>query len=302
MLSCIINTASGEEKTLPINKDIIEQKTLKRYPCYQTPSNDKHVFGKCTFCGNPVQIIGFYRQKDLLTMDYKKKPFARHYRKDVKGIAIHNQDTYEQCPYKRPWQYNKADKRIYNTDVSKQIKSFFIEHFDKIVRVIKNDTGILYGSSILKKMIASYKQWDAWQYIGASLENIPWVFLYMSDSQDLFGQYIQKNSRLYSEIKKKKHGAKLIDNKDTVQLNGFINPSYILTQCFTNHTSKPNNGVIDEKITIVISLQDKINEKNNITLLEQRINFDKEHFFKLINYKSWNSNSKLLKLVEDQMK
>ena len=288
MRYCIIVDKSGVE-SLPIPVDVvsIEKATNREKPCFIDKDGkvkNIKVFGLCPACKNPVQIIGLYKRFET------KKPYAKHYGKTIDDIAKHDQDAYEACPYRKRREYNQNSKRVSGSALSLEIKARLIKHFDKVAYIIRKDTGIRYSKKLLKEMLKTYRGWGAWEYFGATLENIPWAFLYMTDSKSLFGQYIRKDGKLYSELKKR--GVRLKENGEFVQIFGFDGKSFNLRHYFTKHVSEPKDGEFRESVEAVFMLNDE-------EILIQKIIFDHDYFFNLVNYGTWKSDLELLALAKE---
>ena len=49
-------------------------------------------------------------------------------------------------------------------------------------------------------MLDEYKAMKGSLYKGATLENVPWIFAYMSNNQSLYGRYIKENSDLFKTL------------------------------------------------------------------------------------------------------
>lgn len=301
MRYCCIKNDQNQQKIIPIIKEVFETETKREPPFYQIKNERNLVFALCPACGNPIQIIGFYKDNEKPFMDNPKKPFGRHYCKDIEKIGKHNQTTYEMCPYRRKKHYIRTEKRAGESLTGVQIRLKFIEHFDKVVHVAQKSMEIRYGEGIIKKMLLHYKAWEAWQYTGATLENIPWTFLYMSDSQQLYGQYIKKGGYLHRELKKKKYEAILTSSGDFVKFCGFTVKTKRLKHFFTKHISTPNDGKINEHFTAMFVITDEILQTPDIVVLEKIIYFDHDYFFNLLHYEKWDKNEQLLKLAYDTL-
>ncbi|MCL1996841.1 MAG: hypothetical protein FWG63_11590 [Defluviitaleaceae bacterium] len=296
----VVNQKTKQNEIIPVIREIFEETTDKSEPFCQRLNNKEHAFATCSKCANPVQIIGFYRNSDKETMLDKKKSYAKHYKKDVYRIGKHIQATYEVCPYRVQKIYVQNDKKTFPDAMSIKIKDLFVEHFDKVIYLAKLCTGIRYGEGFTKKLLSAYIGWDGWQYMGATLENIPWVFLYMSGNQKLFGQIIEKDGFLYKEIKKKKYGIKFKNISDElVKIAGFEKKTQYLTQSFIHHKSTPKDGELRESMKINIVLYDDAKGCQNRTILTKEIKFDHQHFFNLIHFENWQQDKKMLDMLRE---
>ncbi|MCL1999720.1 MAG: hypothetical protein FWG65_13255 [Turicibacter sp.] len=300
MRYCLIKTPMGLEKEIPIIKNVFEEATGRQPPQYLAVNNKIQAYAKRPACLNPVQIIGFYtRLPDGQGKNATQKSYAKHCGRNIPTLANHNQATYESCPYRIKKTYNREDKRKSGDVRSETIKQMFLLNFDKIAHLIKKIMGINYSENLLGSMLEEYIKWDAWDCVGATVENIPCFFLYMTDSQQLFGQHIKKDSFLYSELKKKEYGTLFAgSDSKTVQIAGFKNrPRARLKHHFTGHKSEPQNGEIVESCEVVFKIYD-YHKNTEQEILRKKIIFDHDYFFNLLHLDSWKTDHRLLNMAK----
>jgi hypothetical protein len=181
----------------PIDKDEFERETCRREPWYQLKGDAKDAyFAVCPACDNPVQLIGLYKLPPNHT-----KPHGRHLRQGVPGLAPNDPEARENCPYFSPRQHEPTARKARFDGVPRKIVELLIEQFDRVVYVLEKQTGLSFSKAMLEKMLARYKGGRGFLYTGAALRNVPWIFAYMSDATDLFGQRVTGNDALQEALK-----------------------------------------------------------------------------------------------------
>jgi len=297
--NCIVLNKEKKEVTKPVLKEIIEDITGKNSTNYRNENGKLKIYGKCPSCKNPVQIIGFYKKSDSLTMR-ESRPYAKHCGYSVKDIANHDEYEYRNCPYHAKQEYNCNDRRAYNTGPGMEIRNVLAENIDIAIYIVKRDTGVRYSSSVVEKMLETYVAHEAWQYVGATLENIPWILAYMSNSQNINHQYIEAESPLHKELRKKKYGANFSELQESglIQLAGFKNRQLYLAHYFTTHKSSPDpaRGKLNESVEVVFTLHNK-SDGTWDEVLRRKIKFDHDYFFSLLNFEGWKRGDKEKELI-----
>ena len=85
---------TGSAQVLPINNENYIKTTGKNTPyCRQDRKGHQSLYAVCPACDNPIQIIGLFKGE---------KPYGRHYKGSIPGLAKYNADNYFNCPYSHP--------------------------------------------------------------------------------------------------------------------------------------------------------------------------------------------------------
>ncbi len=230
-----------------IEKGAFETATLKKRPWYQKNERGEDVqYAVCPACNNPVQIIGLYRLPANV-----QRPFGRHAGHGVPDLAPLNVDERDNCLYFRPRPRKKSDRRAQMSEVSHQILQTLIEQFDRVMYIIRQQTGIVYSQNTARKMLETYRGERGYLYTGATLLNIPWIFAYMSDSQALFGQYL-KNPAIIDAIRKEVPDAMVSAEG---QLKSREKAFFSIDACFIHHrvSKDSEDGLLVENMKLVAS-------------------------------------------------
>ncbi|WP_440993566.1 hypothetical protein [Cysteiniphilum litorale] len=256
-----------------LNKDSFEEETNKSDPWYQEGvgiEGESH-FAICPSCHNTTQIIGLNQAPD------EDKPvYARHYlRKTIAGLGVVDQDAYDSCPRAN---LNKSlDKNAKRNDQSKiglQIKMLLIEEFDRVIYLLNKQIPVRLSPSTVKSMLEYYKQEKGWLYRGATLDNIPWTFAYMTKSYHLFGKIIQ--DEVLRQKLQSKYPYIYFDEKYVLRRKDTSKEFFDVTFCFIHHKRKVDDHKLTESIVFLVS----DGRQNNI--YRKVIDFDHAYFCNLI--------------------
>ena len=278
---------------IPVIKEVFEKETeMNEQPYYQVINGEVRVFAQCPACENPVQLIGLYKT-------IEKRPYAKHTGKNIAGFPAFNYEQYELCPYRTKKVYDNNEKRTLTKDpLALEILTILKENFDRIVYLLKKQFGINFSLSFMEETLKKYLAMQGYIYRGATMENIPWVLLYLSLNRNLYGQSIRKDSFIYTELKEQQYGIKFQEVSDeSVKVVGFDCGFARLGFFLTDHRSEPRDGILYESISFIVTIE-KNNSGISERLLVKTIVFDHDYFFNLINYGNDKyRNQKLLDLA-----
>lgn len=264
-----------------LDKDDYEQRTARRPPWYKVSDEGKPLyFAVCPACNNPTQIIGLYKLPSNITA-----PYAKHYGKPVPRVGIYDREAYDWCPYSDHSKKNGGTKNKRSESLlSRQILELLILHFDKIIWMLSDVTGISINEKLVIEMLHQYRKEEGWLYSQGTLMNIPWIFAYMTDYQNILFKKIKDPALLQAIIRES-------DDKIHAKENGFIvkNPSYEnhldIGVYYTNHSVSVAGHELTEKMDMVINIRDSgINPRE---IYRKTIIFNFNHFNSLINFSGW---------------
>ncbi|MCL2872292.1 MAG: hypothetical protein FWF41_04845 [Betaproteobacteria bacterium] len=267
-----------------LTRESFESETRVKAPWYQKNEKGEDVhYAVCPVCDNPVSIVGLYSFVD-------KAPFGRHHNRSIEKLAMLNIEEREGCSlYKAISNRTKQSRRSKLKGIPEKILSLVINEFDKIAYVMKAATGISYSDNLLRAMLEDYKSAKGYLYTGASTINIPWTFLYMTNSKSLYMQKVT-NPRLLEAITRKVKDAEITED-------GRIGKSkegkfFNLNFCFIHHKSEFNEN-FQETMKLLVTL----GEKNDI--YKETINFDHAHFQRVLLMKDFRRVSRLNDLARE---
>lgn len=213
----------------------------------------------CPACDTPVQIIGFYKPRPDGV-----RPYGKHTGKAVPGFPHFSPEDYEWCPlaeHKTPLPMEKR-KKSSSFGIPEKILAIVTNNLDAIMSIISREVGIRFSQKISNTMLETFIHNEGHLYVGATLQNIPWIFAYMSNAQSLFGQRITNNPLLIERIKDR-------IPKSYISESGQVTGSgryYTVSFSFIHHKRDVVDGEVRETLQFIV--QDS--EQN--TIYRQKIN------------------------------
>jgi hypothetical protein len=247
----------GQYPVKKIEKYQFEFDTKKRNPWYQDDCQGETVqYAVCPACNNPIQIIVLYKRRKN-----SPKPYGKHYGKNVPDLADHNQDEYERCPYANPDLHKDRTKRRNDDDPKgKELLQLLREQFDRVIKIIRKITGIQISTSLAEKMLKRFLSEKGYLYIGTNECNLPWMFAYFSDNQNLYAQFLREDTGLRRSLEKNKRiyvneNGQLLNAKEKIDVHfcfrqPFINASNEEVILFEVSEGRENTLIYKENITV----------------------------------------------------
>lgn len=255
---------------------------------------EKHL-AVCPKCNNPVVILGIYKKID-------KAPHARHAKDvDIPGIAHYDEYEYLRCPY----HLKNADyvkEYVSQTEEPGRHELYRItkEHFDKAIYLLQKQTGIYINFKFAEELAENYAAINAYNYIDATVYNIPWYLLYSYHGFGLYHMIVKKNSVLYKQL------ASLGFTLNKSYKDGYVyvasHKDYAITA--TNYRYTVNkDDTLNEYLDFSITKPD---DRYSDALLYKKVKrfsvkVDSYYFANLINYRNWKPNQKLLDIADKYM-
>jgi hypothetical protein len=231
-----------------IDKDQFEADTLRREPWYQNGSGEKlSQFAVCPACDNPIQLVGLYQLPENVN-----NPYGKHTTSGIRDIAPLNTEARDNCPYFKPRQHQKSDRKARFDGVPKKIIKLLVEQFDRVVYILEKQTQVVLSPRALRGMLERYRGEQGYLYTGATLRNVPWIFAYMSDATPLFAQKVNGNDELTKAVLTHVPKAKIDSNGrlDTATKGAFID----LKMSFIRHRiikDSEASGLIESMVFVV---------------------------------------------------
>lgn len=254
-------TKAGKQPVYDISQENYNKYTQKIYPYIQKGSDGNlRYFAICPYCDNPIQFIG------LFTPSQDGRIYGKHYNRGVNGLASHNEQAYRLCPVASQ-NYNppgKDARKKEKTDLEIEIYNIVRGHFDQVMYVLKQDTGIKFSKKDAEDILETYFQGNGWMYYWGTLYNIPWSIFYMCHGFDIYGKMISKDSHLAEVLAQDKRfkleKVQSVENSMksrciVVKTTEWVETNYM----FESHSRKKVNDDILEtmKATLSIKCDDK---------------------------------------------
>lgn len=296
MIMKIFKLKVGSSEIYELDKSTFELQTKQKKPYYTfNKSNEQIQYAVCPACDNPIQIIGLY--KELKNTD---KPFGRHCKHSVNGLAEYNQQAYDFCPYsKKSFNITPQSRKRKLTELEKNIYYLLREQFDRVIYILNKVLDIYITPKSAESMLKTFVNGRGWMYSWATLNNIPWIFCHLSWAKSLFGQPIKQETEIYKAISDKcpevlfctderHNGYSILSNKPSE----FVDVCY----CLIHH----HREIIDDELNETFELNVS-NGKNEI-IYSKQIKVDERYFLNLINKSNEQyRNRKLLEIARKLM-
>lgn len=259
-----------------ITKDNFEEDTKRRARWYRPNAGgaDSH-FAVCPVCDTPIQIINLYPKQHNLV-----RPHGKHACKTISDLATDDLAAREGCPYFKPRQHEPSERKPGPDAATSKILRILIEHFDRVVYLLRKQTGISLSVTKLRSMLETYRNQTGYLYTGATVMNVPWVFAYMSNAVPLFGQKISSNTNLINEIRAAVPAVEL-DSYGRIGRKAGTHARFDLQVSYIHHrfAKVREDGGLQEYVTLLVSDERK---GTLVDIYKEKIEFDYQYFQNLI--------------------
>lgn len=249
----------------------------------------------CPRCNNPVAILGIYKKIDVT-------PHARHAKGvNIPNVATYNEYKYMYCPYHR----KKADyikEYVPETEEPQRRELYRIakEHYDKAIYLLQKETGIYITLAMAEELAENYVVMRAYNYMDATVYNIPWYLIYSFSGFPLHHLITRKNTILYRRLKKL--GIILKDSKIKDCAYVETHDGYLLTATNYRYSVDANDNLNEWLDFSILRPDDSVTDTLLYTSMDRfSLKVDSYYFGNLINYKEWKAKEKLLAIAEKIM-
>lgn len=294
-----IKFTTNYEKTLSFNDENFKTKYEERVgnnPSYvQAINGERKHLAVCPRCNNPVVILGVYKK-------INQAAHARHTKEtDIPGVASYNEDKYMHCPYHRK-SANYVMEYVPETEESQRKELYKIakEHYDKAIYLLQKETGIYITLKMAEDLAKNYTTMRVYNYIDATLYNVPWYLLYSFSGFPLYHLVIRKKTTLHKHLTRL--GISLKDSK--IEGCAYVenNEGYLLTTTNYRYTVDKNDN-LNEWLDFSILRQDNDITETLLYIPVDRfsISVDSYHFGNLVDYKDWKPRKNMLDIAKRYM-
>lgn len=261
----------------------------------QVVAGERKHLALCPRCNNPVAILGIYKKIDVA-------PHARH----AKGINIPNVVQYDEYKFQHcPYHKKRADyikEYVPETEEPQRHELYKIakENYDKAIYLLQKETGIYISLAMAETLAENYAVMRAYNYIDATMYNIPWYLIYSFSGFPLYHMIIRKDTKLYKHLRQLSFALKDSKIKDYVYVEN--TEGYLLTA--TNYRyAVDGNDNLKEWLDFSIIRPDE-NETNTLlyhSVDRFSVSVDSYHFGNLIGYQNWKPRQNVLDLARKYM-
>jgi len=192
----VFKTKPGLREEYPISEENFTKVTKRKEPYIkQTEKEDKY-YAVCPECDNPIIIVGLLKK----TKESGRKPYGRHHKGSILGLAEYNERDYRNCSYSMPRWKKPRSKRRADSKMAKEILKVLKEQYDRVIYILEKDIEIKITKSFAEELLCSYIRNKAWLNYNSTPYNLPWKLLEASRGCKLFGRKIKKNGRLHEAL------------------------------------------------------------------------------------------------------
>lgn len=257
----------------PLDREIFEAETGRKKPWYvNNETGSPSCFAVCPACDNPIQILGFYH-----ALKNTENPYARHTPQSVRGLAAYRQESYDFCPYAANRKYDSQARRQQGDPLGEKILDILVPNFDRVIYILEAALGFKISDNLANALLKDYSGQTGYRYTGATLQNIPWVFAYMTLAKSLLGRVVT-DDELLAAIQKEVANIAVTPTSRGQQVSWGASKDFVeLTFCFMHHRARlDNDGNLKETMKMVVR------QGNNTDVYSKTIEFDRQWFRNLI--------------------
>ena len=249
----------------------------------------------CPRCNNPVAILGIYKKINVA-------PHARHAKEvNIPNVAQYDEYKFQNCPYHNKRadyikEYVDETEELQRQDLYKIAK----EHYDKAIYLLQKETGIYITLAMAETLAENYVIMRAYNYIDATVYNIPWYLIYSVHGFPLYHMIIRKNSTLYKHLLQQ--GFVLKNSKIKEHIYVADNKGCLLTATNYRYVVDKNDNLNEWLDFSILRPDDKVTDTLLYVAMDRfSIKVDSYYFGNLINYSDWNPRQKVLHIAERYM-
>ena len=249
----------------------------------------------CPRCNNPVAILGIYKKINV-------SPHARHAKEvNIPNVAQYDEYKFQNCPYHNKRadyikEYVDETEELQRQDLYKIAK----EHYDKAIYLLQKETGIYITLAMAETLAENYVIMRAYNYIDATVYNIPWYLIYSFHGFPLYHMIIRKNSTLYKHLLQQ--GFVLKNSKIKEHIYVADNKGCLLTATNYRYVVDKNDNLNEWLDFSILRPDDKVTDTLLYVAMDRfSIKVDSYYFGNLINYSDWNPRQKVLHIAERYM-
>lgn len=262
--------------------------------CQMIDGEKKHL-AVCPRCNNPVVILGIYKK-------IANTPHARHAKNIViPNVTAYDEKKYLECPYHRKYanyvkEYISKDEQPYRQELYQIAR----DNFDKATYLLEKTTGMLITKKMACKLAENYAAVKAYNYIDATIYNIPWYLIYSFDGFPLYHMIVKKSTTLYRHLDNLDINMKESKIKQHVYVED--DRGYVLTATNYRYVVDDNED-LNEWLDFSVLKPDETESKTRLFNSIDRfsISVDSYHFGKLITYSKWKTRQTMLDIASKYM-
>ncbi|MEZ3463554.1 MAG: helix-turn-helix domain-containing protein [Lachnospiraceae bacterium] len=174
------------------------------------------------------------------------------------------------------------------------------EHYDKAIYLLQEETGIYITLKMAETLAENYVIMRAYNYIDATVYNIPWYLIYSFTGFPLYHMIIRKNTTLYRHLIQL--GSVLKDSKIKGHVYVENSEGCLLTATNYRYVVDENEN-LNEWLDFSIIRPDATVTDTLLYVPVDRfsVSVDSYHFGNLINYQKWSLRQNVLDIAKRYM-
>lgn len=166
--------------------------------------------------------------------------------------------------------------------------------------MLQKETGIYVTLRMAEALAENYAIMRAYNYIDATIYNIPWFLIYSYNGFPLYHMIIRKNTTLYRHLRQL--GLDLKDSK--VKGHAYVEngEGYVLTATNYRYVVDGNDNLNEWLDFSIIRPDDTVTDTLLYVPVDRfSVSVDSYHFGNLINYQNWKPRQNVLDIAKRYM-
>lgn len=190
----VFTTRDGRAGAIPITDRNFIRMTMGRRECERPNGRGgtSH-FAVCPCCGDPIQLVGLFKREQEAR---DRKPYGRHWRGDVPGLARYDEEAYLHCIYSDPNHRSRNPLRAPADPAGRELYELMRDEFDHVARAWEDYSGIRLSPRFAERMLGLWRGNEGWRYYVATRLNLPQALFYGAGGQRLYGRWIKRDGAL----------------------------------------------------------------------------------------------------------
>lgn len=269
----------GLGKIYNISEEVFSEVTGEKEPYCVHGAAKVSYYAVCPECENPIQLAGLFKG----TIEAGRKPYGRHNKGDIPGLAKYCEEDYLLCSYANPAWKKQYRKRSANSVVGKKTLVIMKSQFDRVIYILSKELCMKISYALARLLLNSYITAEGWLYYNATLNNLPWILLLANSSHPLFGRWILKESELYHALEKECVNVGFVNSEDgkyakvvSTDDKKFLDIHFHMYNHQKNVTEEHLSESVDFRVY-------EGNAPNIRTIYKKTIEIDTGYFMNLIN-------------------
>lgn len=266
----------NESESYNLDVGTYEKYTLKQEPYYK---DGKH-YAVCPGCGNTLQIISLYNNNNLDKNKRVVKLHARHCGSSIEGFKKYSDEDYRTCPFSNPLNFTSIQKRVTNNGYN-EIVEIIKNYPEYLYREINKITGIYFSENKFKEMLKNFIDYEGYNYKYINKFNLPYGFLNVQKSINIYSQSVFEGTELSIEIKKcineRSNYFNVVNNRISKKTNEYAKIKFHLR----DHKISKEDGELVQSIRMVIF--EEGSGETTKELFNKRIDMELYSFLSMIN-------------------